>query len=117
MDALKRKINENPKNYHAHFKLAGKLLASKNYRGAAKEYQFLIDENKKHRLSAVSPFVKASQFLGRIHMGLGFALDFLNDDERAIKELNRAVEVDSELENHLMLQTTLGAIYGDLGVN
>ena len=49
-------------------------------------------------------------------MGLGFALDFLNDDQRAIKELNKAIEIDPELENNLMLQTTLGAIYGDLGL-
>ena len=49
-------------------------------------------------------------------MGLGFALDFLSEDQRAIYELNKAVEIDPKLENHLMLQTTLGAIYGDLGL-
>ena len=49
-------------------------------------------------------------------MGLGFTLDFLNEDHRAIHELDTAVEIDPQLENHLMLQTTLGAIYGDLGI-
>jgi len=46
LDTLKEEIKKNPKNYQAHFRLAGELLRLKNYQGAAKKYQFLIDENK-----------------------------------------------------------------------
>jgi tetratricopeptide (TPR) repeat protein len=116
LNALNKEINKNPNNYQAHFNLAGELLRLKDYQGAAKIYQFLIDENKILRLPIIKPFRSANQFLGRIHMGLGFALDFLNEDDRAIHELDAAVEIDPQLENHLMLQTTLGAIYGDLGI-
>ena len=116
LDILKEEINKNPKNYQAHFRLAGELLGLKDYQGAAKKYQFLIDENKNLQLPVIKPFSNVKQFLGRVHMGLGFALDFLNQDQRAIYELNKAVEIDSQLENHLMLQTTLGAIYGDMGL-
>lgn len=116
LNALNKEINKNPNNYQAHFNLAGELLRLKDYQGAAKIYQFLIDENKNLRLPIIKPFRSANQFLGRIHMGLGFALDFLNEDDRAIHELDSAVEIDPQLENHLMLQTTLGAIYGDLGI-
>lgn len=116
LNALNKEINKNPNNYQAHFNLAGELLRLKDYQGAAKIYQFLIDENKNLRLPIIKPFKSANQFLGRIHMGLGFALDFLNEDHRAIHELDTAVEIDPQLENHLMLQTTLGAIYGDLGI-
>jgi len=116
VDDLKKEINKNPKNYQAHFRLAGALLELKDYHGSAKQYKFLIDENEKNQLSVISLFYNINQFLGRVHMGLGFALDFLNDDQRAIKELNKAIEIDPELENNLMLQTTLGAIYGDLGL-
>ena len=116
LDTLQEEINKNPKNYQAHFRLAGKLLGLKDYQDAAKTYQFLIDENKNLQLPVIKPFSSAKQFLGRVHMGLGFALDFLNQDQRAIYELNKAVEIDPKLENHLMLQTTLGAIYGDLGL-
>jgi tetratricopeptide (TPR) repeat protein len=116
LDVLNQEINENPKNYRAHFSLAGILLDSKDYHGAAEKYQFLIDTNEKNQLPIIEPFESRSQFLGRIHMGLGFALDFLNEDQKAIKELNKAVAIDPRLKNHLMLQTTLGAIYGDLGL-
>ena len=116
LDTLQEEINKNPKNYQAHFRLAGELLELKDYQGAAKTYQFLIDENKNLQLPVIKPFSSAKQFLGRVHMGLGFALDFLNQDQRAIYELNKAVEIDPQLENHLMLQTTLGAIYGDMGL-
>ena len=116
LDTLQEEIYKNPKNYQAHFRLAGELLGLKDYQGAAKTYQFLIDENKNLQLPVITPFSSANQFLGRVHMGLGFALDFLNQDQRAIYELNKAVEIDPQLENHLMLQTTLGAIYGDLGL-
>ena len=116
LNALNKEINNNPNNYQAHFNLAGELLRLKDYQGAAKIYQFLIDENKNLRLPIIKPFRSANQFLGRIHMGLGFTLDFLNEDHRAIHELDTAVEIDPQLENHLMLQTTLGAIYGDLGI-
>ena len=116
LDTLQEEINKNPKNYQAHFRLAGELLSLKDYQGAAKKYQFLIDENKNLQLPVITPFSSANQFLGRVHMGLGFALDFLNEDQRAIYELNKAIEIDPQLENHLMLQTTLGAIYGDLGL-
>ena len=73
-DALKKEINKDPKNYQAHFRLAGKLLGLKDYQGAAKRYQFLIDENKNLRLPVIKPFESVKQFLGRVHMGLGFAL-------------------------------------------
>ena len=116
LDSLQEEINKNPKNYQAHFRLAGELLGLKDYQGAAKTYQFLIDENKNLQLPVIKPFNSAKQFLGRVHMGLGFALDFLNQDQRAIYELNKAIEIDPQLENHLMLQTTLGAIYGDMGL-
>jgi len=116
LDTLQEEINKNPKNYQAHFRLAGELLGLKDYQGAAKTYQFLIDENKNLQLPVIKPFSSAKQFLGRVHMGLGFALDFLNQDQRAIYELNKAIEIDPQLENHLMLQTTLGAIYGDMGL-
>ena len=116
VDNLKAEVSRNPKNYQAHFRLAGELLNAKDYHGAAKEYQFIIDENEKKRISIILPFANLSQSLGRVHMGLGFSLDFLNEDERAIKELNRAIEIDPQLEQHLMLQITLGAIYGDLGL-
>ena len=116
LDSLQEEINKNPKNYQAHFRLAGELLGLKDYQGAAKTYQFLIDENKNLQLPVIKPFSSAKQFLGRVHMGLGFALDFLNQDQRAMYELNKAVEIDPQLENHLMLQTTLGAIYGDMGL-
>ena len=116
LDSLQEEINKNPKNYQAHFRLAGELLGLKDYQGAAKTYQFLIDENKNLQLPVIKPFSSAKQFLGRVHMGLGFALDFLNQDQRAIYELNKAIEIDPQLENHLMLQTTLGAIYGDMGL-
>ena len=116
LNALNKEINKNPNNYQAYFNLAGELLRLKDYQGAAKVYQFLIDENKSLRLPVIKPFRSANQFLGRIHMGLGFALDFLNEDLRAIHELDTAVKIDSQLENHLMLQITLGAIYGDLGI-
>ena len=116
VDSLNEEINKNPKNYKARFTLAGVLLERKDYHGAAKQYQFLIDQNKKKQLPAITPFDKTSQFLGRIHMGLGFALDFLNNDQKAVEELNKAVTIDPGLVNHLMLQTTLGAIYGDLGL-
>ena len=116
LDTLKEEIKKNPKNYQAHFRLAGELLGLKDYQGAAKKYQFLIDENKNLQLPVITPFSSANEFLGRVHMGLGFALDFLSEDQRAIYELNKAVEIDPKLENHLMLQTTLGAIYGDLGL-
>ena len=110
LNALNKEINKNPNNYQAHFNLAGELLRLKDYQGAAKIYQFLIDENKNLRLPIIKPFRSANQFLGRIHMGLGFTLDFLNEDHRAIHELDTAVEIDPQLENHLMLQTTLGAM-------
>ena len=116
LDTLKEEIKKNPKNYQAHFRLAGELLGLKDYQGAAKKYQFLIDENKNIRLPIVTPFKSTNEFLGRVHMGLGFALDFLNEDQKAIYELNKAVEIDPQLKNHLMLQTTLGEIYGDLGL-
>jgi len=116
LDTLQEEINKNPKNYQAHFRLAGELLRLKDYQGAAKKYQFLIDEYKNLQLPVIKPFSSANQFLGRVHMGLGFALDFLNEDQRAIYELDKAVKIDPQLENHLMLQTTLGAIYGDLGL-
>ena len=116
LDSLQEEINKNPKNYQAHFRLAGELLGLKDYQGAARTYQFLIDENKSLQLPVIKPFSSAKQFLGRVHMGLGFALDFLNQDQRAIYELNKAIEIDPQLENHLMLQTTLGAIYGDMGL-
>ena len=116
VDALSKEVHKNPENYQAHFRLAGELLELKEYQGAVKEYQFLINEAKKNRLSIISPFTSLSQFLGRTYMGLGFALDFLNDDQRAIRELSRAIEIDPQLESHLMLQTTLGAIYGELGL-
>ena len=116
LNTFNKEINKNPNNYKAHFNLAGELLRLKDYQGAAKKYQFLIDENKNLRFPIIKPFKSANQFLGRIHMGLGFALDFLNEDHRAIHELDTAVEIDPQLENHLMLQTTLGAIYGDLGI-
>ena len=116
LDTLQEEINKNPKNYQAHFRLAGELLGLKDYQGAAKTYQFLVDENKSLQLPVIKPFNSAKQFLGRVHMGLGFALDFLNQDQRAIYELNKAIEIDPQLENHLMLQTTLGAIYGDMGL-
>ena len=116
LDALNEEVNKNPKNYRAHFSLAGILLDSKDYHGAVEKYQFLIDTNEISPLPVIEPFKNTSQLLGRIHMGLGFALDFLNDDQKAIEELNKAVLIDPELENHLMLQTTLGAIYGDLGL-
>tara|TARA_B100000676_G_scaffold272223_1_gene290085 strand:+ start:110 stop:877 length:768 start_codon:yes stop_codon:yes gene_type:complete len=116
LDSLQEEINKNPKNYQAHFRLAGELLGLKDYQGAAKTYQFLVDENKSLQLPVIKPFNSAKQFLGRVHMGLGFALDFLNQDQRAIYELNKAIEIDPQLENHLMLQTTLGAIYGDMGL-
>ena len=116
LDSLQEEINKNPKNYQAHFRLAGELLGLKDYQGAANKYQFLIDENKNLQLPVIKPFSSTKQFLGRVHMGLGFALDFLNQDQRAIYELNKAIEIDPQLENHLMLQTTLGAIYGDMGL-
>ncbi len=116
LDSLQEEINKNPKNYQAHFRLAGELLGLKDYQGAAKTYQFLIDENKNLQLPVIKPFSSAKQFLGRVHMSLGFALDFLNQDQRAIYELNKAIKIDPQLENHLMLQTTLGAIYGDMGL-
>ena len=74
---LQKEINKNPKNYQAHFKLAGELLGLKDYQGAAKKYQFLINENKNLQLPIITPFSSSNQFLGRVHMGLGFALDFL----------------------------------------
>ena len=116
LDALNVEINKNPKNYRAYFSLAGILLDSKDYHGAAEKYRFLIDINEKSQLPVIEPFDNISQFLGRVHMGLGFALDFLNEDQKAIRELNKAVSIDPGLENHLILQTTLGAIYGDLGL-
>ena len=116
LDALNVEINKNPKNYRAYFNLAGILLGLKDYHGAVEKYQFLIDINKKVQLPVIEPFENTSQFLGRVHMGLGFALDFLNEDQKAIRELKKAVSIDPGLENHLMLQTTLGAIYGDLGL-
>ena len=107
LDTLQEEINKNPKNYQAHFRLAGELLGLKDYQGAAKKYQFLIDENKNVRLPAITPFNSVNEFLGRVHMGLEFALDFLSEDQRAIYELNKAVEIDPKLENHLMLQPPL----------
>ena len=41
LDALNEEINKNPKNYRAHFSLAGILLDSKDYHGAVEKYQFL----------------------------------------------------------------------------
>ena len=49
-------------------------------------------------------------------MGFGFALDYLNKDKQALMALQKAIELDSTLKKNLMLQTTIGSIYGDLGL-
>ena len=86
---LRKKITENPKNYQAHFELAAELLKAKDYQGAAEEYQFLSGKNaqnpftreeKINAVNAISGFTTANQFLSRVHMELGFALDFLNKE-------------------------------------
>ena len=93
INELKKKITENPKNYQAHFELAAELFKAKDYQGAVEEYQFLISENTKNpftreekmnAVNAISSFATANQFLGRIHMGLGFALSFLNNDQESV---------------------------------
>ena len=62
LDTLNEEINKNPKNYQAHFRLAGELLKLKDYQGAAKKYQFLIDENKNLRLPTITPFSSSNEF-------------------------------------------------------
>ena len=93
INELRKKIIENPKNYQAHFELAAELLKVKDYQGAVEEYQFLISENTKkpftreekmNAVNAISNFATADQFLGRVHMGLGFALDFLDGDQNSL---------------------------------
>ena len=41
----------------------------------------------------------------------------IRKENDALKQLQIAVKINPILENHLMLQTTIGAVYGDLGLN
>ena len=103
------------KPYGLDFSLPGSLLERKEYKAAAEEYQNLITriEDLKNDTSLAN---NPNQILERAYMGLGFSLDYLNKDREALAILEKSIEIDPKLRNHLMLQITIGAIYGDLGL-
>tara|TARA_B100000686_G_C16795658_1_gene982117 strand:+ start:50 stop:814 length:765 start_codon:yes stop_codon:yes gene_type:complete len=108
-------LSLSPMPYGLNFKLPGSLLERKEYKMAAREYRKLIItiENLKNDTSPVN---NLNQILARAYMGLGFSLDYLNEDREALAFLKKSIEMDPSLRDHLMLQTTIGAIYGDLGL-
>ena len=110
---IKKEEVRDIKKYKNRFSLAGKMLSNGNYKGAAREYRILMK-----RISEDTTLDKknTNQFLASAYMGFGFALDFLNEDRDALKILKNAMRIDSNLEKNLMLQITIGAIYGDLGL-
>ena len=71
-------IIKNHKNNQANFELARGPLNLKCYQETAEEYQFLINENVKGPIIAISTFANVDKSIGRIHMGLGFTFDFIN---------------------------------------
>ena len=114
--SLKKQIEKNPNDYEAHFNLANILLGKSKFHEASNEYYFVIKNYDLIKLSPSSHFNTIQQFMGRVHMGLGFALDKMKRHKAALKELETAIRIDPNLKKHKMLGITIGAIYGDLGM-
>tara|TARA_B100000686_G_C16762060_1_gene959324 strand:- start:675 stop:1319 length:645 start_codon:yes stop_codon:yes gene_type:complete len=100
--------------YQSDFDSAGTFLANGKYLKAESSYKNIIKKIENIRDNTLDDG-NLYTVLARAYMGLGFALDYLKKDVDALRALKKALKIDQRLKNNLILQTTIGAVYGDLG--